>query len=257
MPALAVGDPRMTEPDLPASPEASVWLELNGEPFVTWLCTPARLEELACGWLLGEGLIGDRRDVVELNAREEERCVRARIVGDVEPERRGGRRTVTRMLESGPGVAAFTLERIPRGEARPLPEPSAVIRDGHLRDWFQEMYRRCTIRTEGGGIHSGALVNGDSVLHVMEDVGRHNVVDKVCGAALLAGTPLEGSLVLLSGRISAEIAVKAWRARLGGIATLSIPTSLARSIAGRAGITLVGRSLTGSPFVYEPGAGEP
>ncbi len=100
-------------------------------------------------------------------------------------------------------------------------------------------------------------MNGDAVLHVMEDVGRHNVVDKVCGAALLAGTPLEGSLVLLSGRISAEIAVKAWRARLGGIATLSIPTSLARSIAERAGITLVGRSLTGSPFVYEPGTGEP
>ena len=74
------------------------------------------------------------------------------------------------------------------------------------------------------------------------------------GAAALDSTPFEGSLVLLSGRISGEIAVKAWRSGIGGIATLSIPSSLARSIAQRAGIWLIGRSQRGSPIVYPPEA---
>lgn len=225
-----------------------MWLDLNGRRICTWLCTPAGLDALACGWLIGAGLIRDRRDLIQLEVREDEACVRARTARDVT--------SGSSSLSAGPGKAGFRPEQIPKEAARAIPGPHGLIDSGQLRAAFQEMFRGCPLRSEGGGVHSGALLRDPSVAHVTEDVGRHNLMDKLIGAAALADTSLHDVVALTTGRVSAEIAVKAWRAGLGGIATLSVPTSLARRIAGRAGIWLIGRSLRGSPFVYEPGGGD-
>ena len=58
--------------------ETPVWLELNGSPSCTWLCTPSLLDALTCGWLNGEGLISDRRELLELEVDADERWVKAR-----------------------------------------------------------------------------------------------------------------------------------------------------------------------------------
>ncbi len=236
----------MTELDRPSPIETQVWLELNGRPSCTWLCTPSLLDALTCGWLNGEGLISDRRELLELEVDADERWVKARTA-----QRLVGQKT----LAAGPDDASFSLDRIPEEAPRSVPDLARLIASGELRNSFQEMYRRCPLRASGGGVHSGALLVDGEVLCIAEDVGRHNVTDKLIGAAMLEGSPLRGSLILISARISAEIAVKAWRGGVGGIASLSVPTSLARDIARRAGVWLVGRSLRGSPYVYEP-AGE-
>lgn len=251
---LDAGDARarhspVTEIERPSPIETPVWLELNGRPACTWLCTPARLDALACGWLNGAGLISHRRELLELEVDAGARWVKARTAGHG--------LVAQRTLTAGPGDAAFTLERIPAGPPRPVPDLARLIDSGDLRASFQEMYGRCPLRAAGGGVHSGALLVDGEVRCVTEDVGRHNLTDKIIGAAMLAGMRLSGSLLLLSARISAEIAVKAWRGGLGGVATLSVPTSLARDIARRAGIWLVGRSLRGTPYVYEPAEDAP
>ena len=235
----------MKDLDLPSPTEIPVWLELDGRPTCTWLCTPSALDALACGWLNGEGLISDRADLLGLEVDVSAGRVSARTVHEAA--------TRPRTLAAGPDEASFTLERIPKEPPRPVPVLAGLIASEELRRGFQEMYRRCPMRASGGGVHSGALLAGGEIRYVTEDVGRHNLTDKIIGAALLDGVALRGTLLLISARISAEMAVKAWRGGVGGIASLSVPTSLAREIARRAGIWLVGRSLRGSPYLYEPG----
>jgi FdhD protein len=121
-----------------------------------------------------------------------------------------------------------------------------------LRTLFKELFGRGARYQSTGGIHAAALTDGAALLHHAEDIGRHNAVDKVIGAALLAQRPVAGLALLVTGRISAELAFKAARAGLGWIATPSVPSTLAGTIAQRAGMILVGRAVSGTPQTHHP-----
>ncbi len=175
--------------------ELPVWLEVNGEPAVTWMCTPDQLEELATGWLHGEGYIESLDDLVKLRPCAPDLGFWA----EVKPER----------------VAAV------KGE------------------------NRKRVLASGCGAVSTFLA---------DPIGRHNAVDKVVGAAVIARVPIAGRGLLVTGRISAELAYKAARAGLAWVATPSVPSTLAVTIARRTGIVLVGRAVSGTPHVHRPDA---
>jgi FdhD protein len=230
--------------------EWPVWLEVNGEPAVTWMCTPDQLEELAVGWLHGEGYIGSLDDLVQLRPCAPDLGFWA----DVKPERlaqvKGENRK--RVLASGCGAVATML-------ADPhLMRASVPARGGDpppvevLRTLFKQLFASGARYNETGGIHAAALTDGAELLFHAEDIGRHNAVDKVIGAAVLARTPIVGRGLLVTGRISAELAFKAARAGLAWVATPSVPSTLAVTIAGRSGMILVGRAVSGTPHVHKP-----
>jgi len=229
--------------------EWPVWLEVNGEPTVTWMCTPDQLEELATGWLHGEGYLETMDDLVKLRP-----C--ATDLGfwaEVKPERvarvKGEHRR--RVLASGCGaVATFLADPHAVAHAPARGEPPEAER---LRPLFKELFARGERYNETGGIHAAALADGDRLLFHAEDIGRHNAVDKVIGAAVIARAPVAGRGLLVTGRISAELAYKGARAGLAWIATPSVPSTLALTIARRAGIVLVGRAVSGTPHYHRPG----
>jgi FdhD protein len=214
------------------------------------MCTPDQLEELAVGWLHGEGYLGTIDDLRQLRP-----C--ATDLGfwaDVNPERvaqvKGENRK--RVLASGCGAVTTMLadphamQHVPARSSAPAAET--------LRTLFKQLFARGERYNETGGIHAAALTDGAALLFHAEDIGRHNAVDKVIGAAVLARASIVGQGLLVTGRISAELAFKGVRAGIAWIATPSVPSTLAITIAQRSGMIVVGRAVSGTPHVHRPDA---
>jgi FdhD protein len=170
----------------------------------------------------------------------------------VTPERVAGVKAEdrTRVLASGCGAVSVFLAdpaAAPRGPVRGQPPGLDV-----LRALFKALFAAGQRYQTTGGIHAAAVSDGAVLLHHSEDIGRHNAVDKVIGAALLARRTITGLGLLVTGRISAELAFKAARAGIAWVATPSVPSTLAGTIARRSGIVLVGRAVSGAPQVHLP-----
>jgi FdhD protein len=158
---------------------------------------------------------------------------------------RGERR---RVLASGCGAVTTILgamSAVPR-RTRPAPELDLA----RTRALFKELFARGERYKETGGIHAAALTDGERLLHHAEDIGRHNAVDKVVGSALLEGRAPRDLLLLVTGRISGELAFKAARAGIAVVATPSVPSTIAVEVARASGMHLVGRAVSGSPQVH-------
>jgi FdhD protein len=228
--------------DSAAVEEVPVWLEVNGKPVVTWMCTPDLLEELAIGWLHGEGYADDAAGV-RLRPCASDLGFWAEVdparVAQVAAERRRP------VLASGCGAVTTFLADPVAVEAEPArgEPPAAEV----LRARFKDLFARGERYRDTGGIHAAALTDGAELIAHAEDIGRHNAVDKALGAALLARRRIDGLGLLVTGRISAELAFKAARAGLAYVATPSVPSTLAVEIARRSGMILVGRAVSGSP----------
>jgi FdhD protein len=230
--------------------EVPVWLEVNGEPAVTWMCTPDQLEELATGWLHGEGYIETLADLVKLRPCATDLGFWAEVKPECVALVKGENRK--RVLASGCGAVstfladAHTVKHAPARGEPPAPE--------RLRALFKELFARGERYNETGGIHAAALTDNELLLYLAEDIGRHNAVDKVVGAAVIARATVTGRGLLVTGRISAELAFKAARAGLAYVATPSVPSTLALTVARRSGMVLVGRAVSGTPHIHRPEA---
>jgi FdhD protein len=234
---------------LAAVEETPVWLEVNRQAAVTWMCTPDRLEELAVGWLHGEGYIETLADLLSLRPCATDLGLWAEVPPErLEAVKQDDRR---RVLASGCGAVSVALAD-PRS-LRPSPPRGDAPGVETIRALFKEVYRRGTRYAETGGVHAAAVTDGSALLQHAEDIGRHNAVDKVIGGLLLAGRSPAGLGLLVTGRISAELAFKAARAGIAYVATPSVPSTLAVAIARRGGVQLVGRAVSGSPHVHRAG----
>src|SRR2546426_2104498 len=155
--------------------EWPVWLEVNGEPAVTWMCTPDQLEELAVGWLHGEGYIASLDDLVQLRPCAPDLGFWA----DVKPERlaqvKGENRK--RVLASGCGAVATMLgDPETMGRSAPLRgEPAAPEA---LRALFKQLFAAGARCNQTGGHYPAPFSDGTTLLvHAAENC-RHKTGDK-------------------------------------------------------------------------------
>ena len=235
---------------LDAVEEAAVWLEVNREPAVTWMCTPDQLDQLVVGWLHGEGYIESMADLVSMRPCAKElgfwvEVNEERYKAVASEERK-------RVLASGCGAVTTIIGGMSAVPRRVGSGGVAEIGREKTRALFKELFARGERYKETGGLHAAALSDGEQLLYHAEDIGRHNAVDKVIGGAIMDGRTPTDLILLVTGRISGELAFKAARARLALIATPSVPSTIAVEIAKTAGMVLVGRAVSGEPQVHRP-----
>jgi FdhD protein len=219
--------------------------------------TPGADFELAAGFLFGEALVSGPEDIATIRY-----CVdapqRYNVVSvHLAPGRTLDAAQLTRNFytTSSCGVcgkasieAAMGPECAPVESALNIDAASLVSLPARLRS-AQRLFEAT------GGVHGAGHFTPDGVLvRIREDVGRHNALDKLVGAALLAGEiPLAGAVVLVSGRLSFELVQKAARAGVPVLAGVSAPSSLAVELAERSGIALAGFVRDGGFNVYTGG----
>jgi FdhD protein len=237
-------DPPVSESMPYAVTETPVSLIVNGQPAACLHCTPVDLEDMALGWLVGEGRL-DPAGSVELRVDPGDSPTVKALLKEERPSTGEG---------LGPGddcVYRAATGAIPPEERRlPAAMQPLLSEPGRLRPLFNAMFERAELRKAGGGVHTGGLVLEGELARVVEDVGRHNLIDKLIGGAIRAGVDPGRCMLILSARISGAIALKLWRSGVPAVATISVPTTMARDIAARCGITIVGRALKQNPFIY-------
>jgi FdhD protein len=227
---------------LPLAFEAPVALHVDGTLLAVLMCTPVDLDELAYGHLLGRKIIAAAQDVRSLSI-----CPDMRSVSIATFSGAGAQAASEGYVFSGCGAAAIPVQE---GGCTPgMPQAFPVAALTAVEAWAKEMFAKAELYRKTGGMHVAALAN-DSQLIVREDVGRHNAVDKVIGRALLDGMDFSKSVLLTSGRIAADMVMKASAACIPVLVTRSIPTTEAYRLAMESGITLVGRILSANPIAY-------
>jgi FdhD protein len=125
-----------------------------------------------------------------------------------------------------------------------------TVRAAQLFAMIGEMYAQGHLYRATRGVHSSALTDGEKVLALAEDVGRHNTLDKIRGECLLRGIATRDQILLSTGRISSEMIVKAARMQVPIVASRTSPTSLALQLARAWNIALIGYLRAEEMHVY-------
>lgn len=208
---------------------------LDGARLVSLLCLPRDLDQLAVGFLHAEGFISSRQDIESISAgQDRDGHVRSvtRSGGHADPSRR-----VEWVVGTGCGgsVGAASGRRAPTPVESPL-RVTLPLLVGAMAD----LSARAGLYRQSRGCHSAGLFDGSGrVVYFAEDIGRHNAIDKVGGARLLAGDDTDLFLVT-TGRMTTEICWKAISLGCPVVASPSVPSVQAVDMAGEAGIALVG-----------------
>jgi FdhD protein len=218
----------------PGAPARRVWVTMR---------TPGHDFELATGWVVHEGLAPAVRGVAYCTdttlAPEQEFNV-VTVTLDAAPASLPHQHDAMSAGSSACGVCGSdsvsgALETVGPRWAGPLPELDVVRGLPDALRTHQRLFDRT------GGVHAAGLATAaGEVLVVREDVGRHNAVDKITGARVLAGLPPAEACVVVSGRVGFELVQKTVTAGIGSMVAVGAPTSLAVDLASRAGLVLYG-----------------
>jgi FdhD protein len=252
------GGPARSDQDLVAI-EAPLAVQLkrrdrsDGPSLGLLMRTPGDDRDLLLGLLYAEGIIRTAADVVGITMIAEGEAPETAEVILGPGAHPGAAATRAQMATSACGLcgrlAIAGLDAL-AGQARPSNEPGwpAAL----IAGLPATLRARQAVFAETGGLHAAGLFDAAGVLLALrEDVGRHNAVDKVVGAALDAGwLPARHAILAVSGRVAFEIVQKAVMAGVAAIVAVGAPSSLAVEAARAARLTLVGFARDGRFNVY-------
>jgi FdhD protein len=213
-----------------AAEERPVSLTVNGQVWLTFMCTPADLDALAVGFLFNEGLIDAPADVADVRVCPSGQNVDVWLRRAVDLPR-NWRRT------AGCVGGATSVEL---GAEQALVNDGTQLATEAVGRLMAALFAGQQLYREAGGVHCSALSDGERLSVLAEDIGRHNTLDKLAGRCLLERRVMNGSVLLTTGRISSEMAQKAARMGTSIVISRSAPSSLAIELAERWGLTLIG-----------------
>lgn len=235
-------------PDVLAA-EEPMEIRVDGRPLTVTMRTPGDDFDLAVGFLVGEGVVRAASDVAAVrycagatdDGANTYNVVDVALAAGVAPPDPSLERSFYTTSSCGLCGKA-SLDAVRTSSSWSVAEDESRVTAALLSSLPDRLRETQKVFDRTGGLHAAGLfsVAGDE-LGVREDVGRHNAVDKVVGAAALRGQlPLRGSVLMVSGRASFELVQKAVMAGIPVLAAVSAPSSLAVELAEDSGLTLVG-----------------
>ncbi len=210
--------------------EASVSLTVNGTLWLSWMCTPLDLEDLAVGFLFNEGIIQSINEVEILRPCDDGANVDVWLNHPVE-------KPLTWRKTSG-CTGGITSE-----DAQKRTHPvlnREVLPAEKLLVWMDQLFDSQQLYHQTRGVHCSLLTDGERMIALAEDIGRHNTLDKIAGKLLRQSLQPSLRIILTTGRISSEMLQKAARIGASIVISRTSPTSLSIKLADQYGITLIG-----------------
>jgi len=235
--------------------EEPLEIRVRGQSIAVTMRTPGHDAELACGFLVSEGLLHKRQDVTEVahctsgEAANLGNVINVFVASSIQLDLGALTRHV--FASSSCGLCGKASIESVHQHFQPIAQIPSIDSDV-IRNLPEQLIPAQTAFSKTGGVHAAALftIKGE-LLVLREDVGRHNAVDKVVGWAFLnENLPLANHILLVSGRASFEIMQKALSAGIPIVAAVSAPSSLAAEFARESGQVLIGFLRGGSFNVY-------
>ncbi|SNS26939.1 formate dehydrogenase accessory sulfurtransferase FdhD [Tropicimonas sediminicola] len=246
-------DPRLTrrisgtdhtgaETEISVVEERPLTIFLNRQEIVTAMTIGDYPEYLALGFLRNQGMLLDDDEVTGVDFDEEIETVVVRTARETSYEEKMQKKIRT----SGCAVGTVFGNMMEGLEGLAL--PSAEIRTSWLYALAKEINTTPSLYLEAGAIHGTVLCQRDRPLVYMEDVGRHNAVDKIAGFMFRHGVPAEDKILYTTGRLTSEMVIKTAQMGIPALVSRSGFTAWGVEIARQVGLTLVGR-MRGQRFV--------
>jgi len=221
--------------------EQALQIKINDTAFTISMRTPGEDVNLIRGLLHSEGIINDRKFIPDFSFEKQEKMQAQTIVNVVIPKEKLGlsySNSRSLLSVSSCGICGKTSLEDIEGRDNKIGDKNKI--DINLiHQLFQQMQTQQHDFQQSGGTHAAAAfcING-KMLCSMEDIGRHNAVDKVIGKLIFENQLKEAKIITVSGRISYEIVIKCFKAGIPFLAAVSAPSSLAVDYAKELGITL-------------------
>ena len=228
--------------------ERPLTLFLNRQEIVTMMTIGDRPECLAVGYLLNQGMLGRDDPIERIDVDPELDVVVVRTPARTDFEDRLHKKTLTSGCAQGTAFGDL-LERFDRVRL----DPAAELRTSWLYALARKINTRPSLYLAAGAIHGCVLCERDRPLVYMEDVGRHNAIDKVAGWMRLNGADPAGKLFYTTGRLTSEMVIKCVQMEIPILISRSGFTAWGVELARQAGLTLVGRAK-GRRFLCVSGA---
>ncbi len=233
-----------------AAEERPVSLEYNGISHAVMMATPTDIEDFAVGFSLTEGIVSDRREILDIEITETPRgiCVGIQITAKCFAFTKERRRSLAG--RTGCGLCGIeSLDQLARAIA-PV-GASEMFKANLLAAALADMDVRQPLRAITGATHAAAWMAADGeIVLLREDVGRHNALDKLIGALARAGADPGRGAALITSRASYEMVQKAAVAGIGVLVAVSAPTGLAIRTARELNVTLAGFARQGRHVAY-------
>ncbi len=216
-------------------------IHVNGLEMATVMCSPVEPESLAFGFLRSEGVIQGMNDVRQWVVCPSGTCVDVWLHrADFEPP--------TRLIITSGCGGGITFDDLAE-RAQPLDSTRSATPTQVMR-LLQALQKSALLYHEARGIHTSGLADGERLLLVAQDVGRHNTIDRLWGKCLLHGQSPADLILLSTGRISSEMLNKAAKMRVPIVASRTSPTALSIELARAWNVTLIGYVRGDSLRVY-------
>jgi FdhD protein len=232
----------------------------DADPLAVIMRTPGQDDELAAGFLFGEGLVRHRRELAgfapgsDPDGLPSDNALEVRPAPGVDLAHRVHEEGYSRRfaVNASCGVCGKNTVAAACGALPPLQDGTLRVDPAVLYMLPDRLRAGQRVFASTGGLHAAGLFDAAGTLVALrEDVGRHNAVDKLVGRALLDDAlPLSERVLLVSGRLSFEIVLKALAAGIPLVAAVSAPSSLAVDLAAAGNITLAGFLRGASVNVY-------